>query len=161
MLRIRHLGWCAPIVFASFVLIALTSAHAQRMPPPQSTPGIIQVKLGFSDMSRKERKNLWKMVDQYATIDALQEFCGKRLNLQRRAWRAVGACVERRALKRVFSVFRSKKAKYLKAWKELHGEEEKKEALCKQFRLKLIEYAKIMSGQISEAANMCRNCFFC
>ena len=26
---------------------------------------------------------------QYATVDALQEFCGKKLNLQRRAWRAV------------------------------------------------------------------------
>jgi hypothetical protein len=156
MLRVRQrLGWCATI---ALVLIAVSSARAGNAPPP---PGIVQVKLGFSAMSNDERKNLWKMVDQYATIDALQEFCGKKLHLQRRAWRAVGTCVERRALKRVFSVFRSKKAKYLKAWKELHGEPERKKTLCKRFRLKLVEYAKIMSGQISEAANMCSKCFFC
>ncbi len=148
------MGWCASV---AFVVIALTAARAQDVPPP----GIVQVKLGFDAMSKEERENLWKMVDQYATVDALQEFCGKKLNLQRRAWRAVGACVERRALKRVFSVFRTKKAEYLKAWEELHGEPEKKKALCEQFRLKLIEYSKIMSGQISEAATMCRNCFFC
>jgi hypothetical protein len=101
------------------------------------------------------------MVDQYATVDALQEFCGKKLNLQRRAWRAVGACVEPAALRQVFSAFRTKKAGYLKAWETLHGEPEKKKALCEQFRVKLVEYTKIMSGQIAEAATMCRNCFFC
>ena len=28
------------------------------------------------------------------SVDALQEFCGTKLNLQRRAWLAVSACVE-------------------------------------------------------------------
>jgi hypothetical protein len=154
MLRVRYLGWCATI---AFVLVALTAARADDVP----LPGIVQVKLGFDAMSKEERQNLWKMVDQYATIDALQEFCGKNLNLQRRAWRAVGTCVERNALKRVFSVFRTKKAEYLKAWQDLHGEPEKKKALCEQFKVKLSEYAKIMSGQISEAATMCSKCFFC
>jgi hypothetical protein len=138
-------------------LVALAAARADTDRPA----GIVEVKLGFGAMSKEERANLWKMVDQYATVDALQEFCGKNLNLQRRAWRAVSACVEPAALRRVFSVFRTKKAGYLKAWEELHGEPEKKKALCDQFRVKLIEYAKIMSGQISEAATMCRNCFFC
>jgi hypothetical protein len=154
MLRVRHLGWSAAIAF--FLMVA-TVARAE----PELPTGIVEVKLGFDSMSKQERKNLWKLVDQYATVDALQEFCGKKLNLQRRAWRAVGACVERSAMRRVFRVFRSKKAKYLKAWETLHGEPEKREALCKQFHLKLIEFARIMSGQISEAANMCRNCFFC
>ena len=80
-------------------------------------------------MSKAEQANLWKMVDEYATVDALQEFCGTKLNLQRRAWRAVGTCVEgRRSLKHVFSTFRTKKAEYLKAWETLHGEPEHKKA---------------------------------
>jgi hypothetical protein len=33
--------------------------------------------------------------------------------------------------------------------------------VCERFKLKLVEYSRIMSGQISEAATMCRNCFFC
>jgi hypothetical protein len=154
MLGVRHLGW---YLLIAFILIALTAARADNVPQA----GVVQVKLGFEAMSKEERTNLWKMVDQYATIDALQEFCGKKLNLQRRAWRAVSACVERKALKRVFSVFRNKKAEYLKAWETLHGEPDKKKALCAQFKVKLVEYTKIMSSQISEAATMCRNCFFC
>ncbi len=155
MLEIRQLGWW--FAFVTFVFVALATARADPAPPA----GFIQVKLGFDAMSKQERTNLWKMVDEYATVDALQEFCGKKLNLQRRAWRAVSACVEPKALRRVFSVFRTKKAEYLKAWEELHGEPEKKKALCDQFKVKLVDYSKIMSGQISEAATMCRNCFFC
>lgn len=152
---VRHLGWFA---FLACVFLALPTATAG---PAPAEGGIVLVKLGLGDMSRDERKNLWKMVDEYATVDALQEFCGKKLNLQRRAWNAVASCVEIKSLRRVLRVFRSKKAKYLKAWEDLHGEEESKETLCKQFQVKLREYAKIMSGQIAEAATMCRNCFFC
>jgi hypothetical protein len=141
----------------ALVLTALAVARAEPAPPA----GIVQVKLGFEAMSKQQRTDLWKMVDQYATVDALQEFCGKKLNLQRRAWKAVGACVEPAALRKVFATFRTKKAEYLKAWESLHGEPEKKKAMCEQFRSKLVEYSKIMSGQISEAATMCRNCFFC
>jgi hypothetical protein len=154
MLGGRLLRWCAAL---ALVLAALAVARAEPAPPE----GIVQVKLGFEAMSKQQRSDLWKMVDQYATVDALQEFCGKKLNLQRRAWKAVGACVEPTALRKVFATFRTKKAEYLKAWESLHGEPEKKKALCEQFRLKLVEYSKIMSGQISEAATMCRNCFFC
>jgi hypothetical protein len=154
MLGIRLLGWS---LLVAFVLIALAGARADPAPPA----GVVQVKLGFEAMSKVEQSNLWNLVDQYATVDALQEFCGKKLNLQRRAWRAVSACVEPAALRRVFSAFRTKKAEYLKAWESAHGDPEAKKKICEQFRLKLIEYTKIMSGQISEAATMCRNCFFC
>jgi hypothetical protein len=154
MLRVLHPGWFA---FVAFALIALAAARAE----PASPAGILKVKLGFEAMSNQQRSDLWKMVDQYATVDALQEFCGKKLNLQRRAWRAVGACVEPAALKKVFAAFRTKKAEYLKAWETLHGEPEQKKLVCERFKLKLVEYSRIMSGQISEAATMCRNCFFC
>ena len=33
--------------------------------------------------------------------------------------------------------------------------------VCERFKTKLTEYTKIMSGQIAQAANACRNCFFC
>src|SRR3569833_3214368 len=66
---------------------------------------IAPVKLGFGYMSKAETADLWKRVDEYATVDALQEFCGNRLNLQRRAWRAVSACIEVPALRKVLAVF--------------------------------------------------------
>jgi hypothetical protein len=112
-------------------------------------------------MSAAEQTNLWKLVDEYATVDALQEFCGTKLNLQRRALAAVSACVEPTSLKQVFGKFRTKKAEYLKQWETLHGEAEAKKAVCERFKGKLTEYSKIMSGQINQAATACRNCFFC
>jgi hypothetical protein len=142
---------------AAACLLALLRAQAGTA----ETGGITPVKLGLDSISKTERANLWKMVDEYATVDALQEFCGAKLNLQRRAWRAVSACVEASSLKRVFSVFRTKKAEYLKAWETLHGEPERKKEICDRFRVKLGEYARIINGQIAEAASLCRNCFFC
>jgi hypothetical protein len=157
MLEIRQQA-----AFAAIAILALAGLLASiQGGAAETVPTIVPVKLGLSSMSKAEQANLWKMVDEYATVDALQEFCGKKLNLQRRAWRAVSACVEPSALRRVFAAFKSKKAEYLKAWETLHGEPDKKKELCDRFRLKLIEYARIMSNQIAEAASMCRNCFFC
>jgi hypothetical protein len=144
------------LVVLATIAAALTVARAGPAPLD-----VEPVKLGIETLSKEERANLWKMVDEYATVDALQEFCGNKLNLQRRAWRAVAACVEVKSLRRVLSAFRTKKAEYLKAWETLHGEEERKKAVCERFKSKLGEYSKIISGQINEAASMCRNCFFC
>jgi hypothetical protein len=154
MLGARLLGWFAASFFVAIVLAAALPGRAQEA-------AIVEVKLGISSMSKTEQANLWRMVDEYATVDALQEFCGNKLNLQRRAWRAVAACVEVTSLRRVLSEFRKKKSEYLQAWQTLHGEEEKKKAVCERFKVKLGEYARIMKGQIEEAASMCRNCFFC
>ncbi len=135
------------------------AASASVLYPAQSS--IRLVKLGIADMSKAEQANLWKLVDEYATVDALQEFCGTKLNLQRRAWRAVATCVEPTSLKKVFGTFRTKKDGYLKQWETLHGQPDAKKAVCDRFKSKLGEYSKIMSGQINEAATACRNCFFC
>jgi hypothetical protein len=154
MLQLRLL---AGTIAAAAFFAAAAAAPAR----PTAVSPVVPVKLGFSAMNKSEQDNLWKMVDQYATVDALQEFCGNKLNLQRRAWRAVAACVEAPALRRVIAVFVQKKAEYLKAWQTLHGEEERKKIVCERFKTKLSEYSKIISGQIAEAASMCRNCFFC
>jgi hypothetical protein len=140
------------------VLAGAAAAGNSSTPDPS---GIILAKLGVKDMSTAEQANLWKLVDEYATVDALQEFCGTKLNLQRRAWLAVSTCVEPTSLKQVFSKFRTKKDEYLKQWQTLHGEEQAKKAVCERFKGKLTEYSKIMSGQINQAATACRNCFFC
>jgi len=154
MFGLRQLACLAAV---ACLVVAVAGARAGDAPPD----GIVEVKLGLNSMSKTDRTNLWKLVDEYATVDALQEFCGTNLNLQRRAWRAVASCVEAASLKRVFSAFRSKKAEYLKAWETLHGEPEKKKLVCERFKGKLVQYSKVMSGQIAEAASMCRNCFFC
>lgn len=154
----RNVGIVGWLVAAACMLVGAAAA-GQSTPPDQS--GIVLVKLGITDMSKTEQANLWKLVDEYATVDALQEFCGTKLNLQRRAWLAVATCVEPQSLKKVFSKFRSKKGEYLKQWETLHGAPEAKKAVCERFKPKLTEYSKIMSGQINQAATACRNCFFC
>jgi hypothetical protein len=148
-------GW----IVAAACLLAGAAAAAQSTPPDQS--GIQLAKLGIADMSKTEQANLWKLVDEYATVDALQEFCGIKLNLQKRAWRAVGTCVEPTSLRKVFGTFKTKKDGYLKQWETLHGQPDAKKAVCERFKSKLSEYSKVMSGQITEAATACRNCFFC
>lgn len=150
----------AGYVIAALCLLAGAGAAAQTF-EPSTKPGIVLVKLGIKDMSKAEQTNLWKLVDEYATVDALQEFCGTKLNLQRRAWIAVSACVEPASLKQVFGKFKTKKAEYLKQWETLHGEAEAKKTVCERFKGKLGEYSKIMSTQINQAATACRNCFFC
>ena len=155
---------------ATYLAMALVSHANPVTPAVSSVPAggslllegtIVPVKLGLQDMSNEERKDLWKRVDEYATVDALQQFCGKKLDLQRRAWRAVATCVEVKSLRRVLAEFRKKRAEYLKAWEDLHGEEEHKKKVCEHFKTKLTDYARIISRQIAEAAKMCSNCFFC
>jgi hypothetical protein len=153
MLKIRQLHWLTAAALAAAAFAAGASI---------AQPGAIeQVKLGFGSMSKTQQTDLWKRVDEYATVDALQEFCGTKLYLQRRALSAVGTCIEGSALRKVFATFRSKKEEYLKAWETLHGEPAHKKELCERFKSKLAEYTKIMSGEIAQAASACRNCFFC
>lgn len=151
----RNAAVVGALVAATLVLVG---AAAAGQPAEE---GIVLVKLGIKDMGKAEEANLWKLVDEYATVDALQEFCGTKLNLQRRAWLAVNACVEPTSLKLVFAKFRTRKGEYLKQWETLHGEPEAKKSVCERFKTKLAEYSKIMSGQINQAATACRNCFFC
>ncbi len=154
MLALRHMAWLAGLAYF------LAGPAATQAGLAQDTY-LVPVKLGITSMSQTEQVKLWKLVDEYATVDALQEFCGVNLNLQRRAWRAVSACVEPTSLRRVIGAFRTKKADYLKQWETLHGTPDAKKLVCDRFRAKLGEHAKIMSGQLSEAATACRNCFFC
>ena len=162
MLGVRLLvGSVAAAAYLALAVSAQSGPAPIMAPATAPTANVIPVKLGLSFMSKAETANLWKMVDEYATVDALQEFCGNKLNLQRRAWRAVAACVEAPSLRKVLAVFNQKKADYLKAWQTIHGDEERKKLVCERFKAKLGEYSKIISGQISEAATMCRNCLFC
>ena len=141
--------------------LALAGAALAAQPTEGLKPGIVLAKVGITDMTKTQQADLWKLVDEYATVDALQEFCGTKLNLQRRAWRAVGTCVEPTSLRKVIGTFKTKKDGYLKQWETLHGQPDAKKAVCDRFKTKLAEYSKIMSGQINEAATACRNCFFC
>lgn len=142
-------------------LAILIAAVAYARALSAELAGLIEVKMGINSMSAADRTKLWKRVDEYASVDALQEFCGKKLNLQRRTWKAISPCIETPSLQKVTAIFRSKKAKYLKEWETLHGEPEKKKALCAQWKPKLTEYASIITKQIAEAQSMCNACFIC
>ena len=61
MLGVRHLGWFALFAFVVVSVAGVASVSARPM------AGIVPVKLGLGSMSKDERKNLWKLVDEYAT----------------------------------------------------------------------------------------------
>jgi hypothetical protein len=154
MLSRLHVHRLAAVVALIAVLGLARAAAGERT-------GLIEVKMGLGSMSKTDRATLWKRLDEYATVDALQEFCGKKLNLQKRTWAAVSPCVEVSSLRKVAAVFRAKKSEYIKAWETAHGEPEKKKLLCDSWQTKLTEYAKIIDSHIAEAATMCSVCVFC
>lgn len=163
MSDVRRIVTAATAALAAMALglaIALTAGPSRATDHP-ADPLLTDVKLGLNSMNKTDRATLWRRVDEYATVDALQEFCGRKLNLQRRTWAAVSPCVEVTSLRKVAAVFRAKKAEYIKGWETAHGEPEKKKALCETWRPKLVEYAKVIDAHIAEARSMCNACIFC
>jgi len=153
---LRHAGtWAAMATLAIVAAVGLARA-TERTPS-----GLIAVKMGLESITKAERDKLWQRVDEYATVDALLEFCGRKLNLQRRTWAAVSPCVETKSLRKVASVFRAKKAEYVKAWETAFENAEKKKALCDSQKPQMAEYTRILDAHISEAATMCSACIFC
>src|SRR5262249_4523497 len=99
--------------------------------------------------------------DEYAIIDAALDFCGRKLNLQRRTWVAVAPCVDVLSLRRVAAAFRAKKAIYVKAWETDYSDPEKKKTLCESLKPKFPEYIRVLDAHIAEAAAMCSACLWC
>lgn len=143
--------WGAALV----ILAAFGLAHAE------DRGGLIQVKMGIDSITQDQRTELWRRVDEYATVDALLEFCGKKLNLQRRTWAAVSPCVEVQSLRKVASTFRAKKAEYVKNWETAFADPEKKKTLCESQKKQMAEYTRILDAHIAEARSMCDACLFC
>lgn len=142
-------------------VLALAAAFGFAHAAEGDTARLVPVKMGLESITKTQRADLWRRVDEYATVDALLEFCGRKLNLQRRTWVAVSPCVEVRSLRKVASVFRAKKAEYVKAWETAFAEPDKKKTLCDSQKPKLAEYTRILDAHISEAATMCSACIFC
>lgn len=148
----------SPVLAMLVVLSAVGLAGAADAPRSSL---VVPVKLGLESISKEERTKLWQRVDEYATVDALLEFCGRKLNLQRRTWAAVSPCVEVKSLRKVAATFRAKKAEYVKAWETAFAEPEKKKTLCDTQKPKLAEYTRILDAHIAEARTMCDACIFC
>lgn len=144
-------------LLAAVTILTLTGpAHAE---PGEAR--LMPAKIGLDSISKAERAKVWQRVDEYATVDALLEFCGRKLDLQRRTWNAVSPCVEVRSLRKVAAAFRAKKAEYVKAWETAFSEPDKKKALCEAQKPQLAEYTRILDAHISEAASLCSACIFC
>ncbi|WP_295558217.1 hypothetical protein [uncultured Hyphomicrobium sp.] len=140
---------------------ALLAAFGLARAADRTPAGLVEVKMGLESITKEQRTELWRRVDEYATVDALLDFCGKKLSLQKRTWAAVSPCVEVTSLRKVASVFRSKKAEYVKAWETAFADPEKKKTLCDSQKPKLAEYTRILDAHIAEARSMCDACLFC
>lgn len=150
------------VLRVSFCLaLCLLFVIAIGQPGRAGETGLVKVKMGISSLNSADRTNLWKRVDDWATADSLLEFCGRKLNIYRRAWNAVTACVETPSLRKVGTVFRAKKASYIKILEGNYPDAEKKKVFCDGFATRLTEYARIINAQIAEADGMCKACLFC
>jgi hypothetical protein len=143
------------------MLVALAVLLCGAASSGEGEANLIEAKYRIDDLNKADRAKLWTRVDEYATVDALLDFCGRKLNLQKRTWAAVSPCVEVPSLRKVASVFRAKKSEYVKAWETAFGDPEKKKTLCESQKPKLAEYTKILDAHIAEAASMCSACIFC
>ena len=144
------------------VLAASLGVLLAAFPPfAVSMSQVVEVKVGITTLTRTQQVDLWRRVEEYATVDALEEFCGRKLGLVRRTWAAISPCVETSSLQKVAGVFRAKKKTYMEAWEKAHGEPEKKKALCDGWSAKLSEYSRIIDSHIAEARGMCDACLFC
>lgn len=159
MVHLNELGArrAGPLIVVAAMLAAVGLARGAD----NGTVALVPVKLGLESISKAERAKVWQRVDEYATVDALLEFCGRKLNLQRRTWAAVSPCVEVRSLRKVAAVFRAKKAEYVKSWETAFNEPDKKKTLCDSQKPKLAEYTRILDAHIAEAATLCSACIFC
>jgi len=155
-MRLRGWTGAGAALVAAIAALVLVGVRAE-----ESRADLIEVKMGIESLSKTDRAKLWTRVDEYATVDALLDFCGRKLNLQKRTWTAVAPCVEVRSLRKVAAVFRAKKSEYVKAWEQAFSEPEKKKSLCDSQKPKLAEYTRILDAHISEAATMCSACIFC
>ena len=143
-------------------LVACILALAVGSPAGRAQDGeLIPVKLGLNTMNATDRATLWKRVDDWATADSLLEFCGRKMNIYGRGWKAVSACIETPSLRKVGTIFRAKKNSYLKILDGNYPGPEKKKAFCDGLAPQLKEYTRIINAQIAEADGMCRACLFC
>jgi hypothetical protein len=157
MLRNLHVRWLAAVA-ALCAAFGLAQAFAGDGSPNAM---LVTVKMGISSLNKTDQATLWRRVDEYATVDALLEFCGRKLNLQRRTWTVVAPCVEVSSLRKVANVFRAKKSTYVKAWETAFADPEKKKTMCELQKPKLADYIKILDAHIKEADTMCAACLFC
>lgn len=151
----RLRGWTR-LALVAMAVLAFGAARAG-----DGEASLIEAKYRVEDLNKTDRATLWRRVDEYATVDALLDFCGRKLALQKRTWAAVSPCVEVRSLRKVAGVFQAKKAGYVKAWETAFADPEKKKTLCESQKPKLAEYTKILDAHIAEAASMCSACIFC
>jgi len=122
---------------------------------------LVLVKMGISSLTKAQQVDLWRRLDRYAEMDAVLDFCGRKLSLQRRTWSAVAPCVDIASLRRVASAFRSKKARYVADLETAYPEPEKKAVLCESFKPKFPELIRVLDAHIAEATTMCSACLWC
>ncbi|MGQ0671701.1 MAG: hypothetical protein ACT4N2_02310 [Hyphomicrobium sp.] len=145
--------WMAALAFCILLSAAVGA--------PAGDATLVEVKLGISTLSATDRGTLWKRVDEWATADALLDFCGTKMNIYRRGWVAVSPCVETPSLKKVGTIFRAKKANYLKILETSYPDAEKKKVFCDGLGSRLKDYQRIINAQIAEAKGMCDACLWC
>jgi hypothetical protein len=155
--RVLRAGVCLLLA----VLFAGDAAQFEGTAAAQDAASLIPVKMSLGTISKEDRDKVWVRIDEYATVDALMEFCGRKNYLQGRTWKVVSPCIETSSLRKVAAVFRAKKEKYMKAWETTHPEPEKRKALCDGLQPKLNEYKRVLDAHIAEADSLCRACLFC
>lgn len=138
------------VAAATMSFLSLWVSHAASVAEEQ----VVLAKMGIESLSEGQVAELWKMVKEYATVEAYLNACGQPAHIERRMRAAAGSCVSNEALKLVSERFRSQAA---------HWQKYVTPDMCSSVEgKKRIEvFRNMIERQVSEAATMCRMCLTC
>jgi hypothetical protein len=141
------------------IALALVAASVQvyAMDPPAK---IVRAKLGLSDVSIGQRKDIEERIRGYADLEAALQRCGRKSSIEQRLRNAVAACVATDALDEAARYFRDRvsASKFLP-----DASKDQIDAIChgKVMREIEAEYRSIVSNAISDARRLCSMCVTC
>ena len=116
--------------------------------------GKADAKVGLSYISAKERKELFKLVDQYARAEAVMMVCSKSTRLESRVFRAARPCVTKKALGRIRWYYRKRLSS--------HKTAVVKEACTLPSVKKAVPRIRsAVSKLVAQIHKTCSMCFFC
>ena len=121
------------------------SGHGERL---SQNAALVPVKMGISSLNKTDQATLWRRVDEYATVDALLEFCGRSSTCSGahgRSWRPVSRS-PRCARSRTCSAPRRRVRQGLGEGVPRPRKEE--DACAKLQKPKFAEYTKILDAHI-------------
>ena len=70
------------------------------------------VKVGASDITKEQRQQVWKLMDQYAQAETVLRTCSRSSNIENRIFNAIEKCVNEKTINMMRSYFKERMSVY-------------------------------------------------